>query len=301
MHLSRMRSRLRAGLTSAAASLAIVGLGASGAAACPRPAPASYYLSLGDSLSVGVQPDSHGQQHSTSQGYADDLYATEKAAKPGLRLVKLGCSGETTGSMIAGGICHYRGAASQLDTAVKFLAAHRGSVRLVTLDIGANDVDSCASPTTGLNAACTQAGLRSIASDLPQILHRLRAADPSARVRFAAMDYYDPFLATWLEGPAGRQLAAQSVTLGDTLNRILAQDYHRFGFSVAPVAQAFATHDTRPVTLPGVGSVPRNVATICELTWECAAPPVGPNIHARAGGYQVIAQAFRSALASRRD
>lgn len=44
--------------------------------------------------------------------------------------------------------------------------------------------------------------------------------------------------------------------------------------------------------VPGIGTVPRNVAAICLWTWECAAAPRGPNEHARPVGYGVIALAF---------
>ncbi len=49
-------------------------------------------------------------------------------------------------------------------------------------------------------------------------------------------------------------------------------------------------------TLPGAGTVPLNVARICQWTWMCAPPPVGPNIHANAAGYQVIAAAFQQVI-----
>ena len=107
-------------------------------------APASYYLALGDSLSRGVQPDAAGTSVETGQGYADQLYAMLRRGQPALRLVKLGCPGETTATMIHGGICKYRGG-SQLAAAVAFLSAHRGHVRLVTIDIGANDPEDCGS------------------------------------------------------------------------------------------------------------------------------------------------------------
>ena len=42
--------------------------------------------------------------------------------------------------------------------------------------------------------------------------------------------------------------------------------------------------------------MPVAVAEVCRLTWMCAAPPVGPNIHANQAGYAVIAQAFASAF-----
>ena len=60
---------------------------------------------------------------------------------------------------------------------------------------------------------------------------------------------------------------------------------------------AFSSADlTDTAALPGVGTVPLNVARICEWTWMCAPAPVGPNIHANAAGYQVIADAFEQAI-----
>jgi len=47
--------------------------------------------------------------------------------------------------------------------------------------------------------------------------------------------------------------------------------------------------------MPGIGTVPRNVALICQWTWACAAPPRRPNQHPNQAGYAVIADAFLSA------
>src|SRR5271169_6906400 len=125
---------VRIALAAAAAAVAIT--------ACSGPAtsvrshaaapPATYYLALGDSLSQGVQPDAAGTSVETGQGYPDQLYAVLRRSQPALQLVKLGCPGETTATMIHGGICSYRGG-SQLAAAVAFLNAHRGHLRLVTI------------------------------------------------------------------------------------------------------------------------------------------------------------------------
>src|SRR5919201_1457600 len=61
-----------------------------------------YYLSLGDSLAQGMQPDTAGITRNTNQGYADQLYALENRRIPRLKLVKLGCGGETTSSFLTG-------------------------------------------------------------------------------------------------------------------------------------------------------------------------------------------------------
>ena len=104
----------------------------------PSPAPPAYYLALGDSLSQGVQPDAAGASVETRYGYPDQVYAALRPSHPTLKLVKLGCPGETTSTMINGGICHYAGG-SQLAAATAFLRAHRSRVLLVSIDIGAND------------------------------------------------------------------------------------------------------------------------------------------------------------------
>jgi hypothetical protein len=59
------------------------------------------------------------------------------------------------------------------------------------------------------------------------------------------------------------------------------------------VSAAFATFDTTPTNLASHGTVPTNVARICQWTWTCAAAPLRPKIHANATGYEEIAQAFR--------
>ena len=105
-----------------------------------------------------------------------------------------------------------------------------------------------------------------------------------------------PVLAAWLTGTAGQQLAQASVPLEVAYNNALTSVYHRFGARIADVATAFdSTNFSTQVTLPGVGTVPANVARICTWTWECAAPPVGPNEHANQAGYAIIARTFRAA------
>ena len=103
------------------------------------------------------------------------------------------------------------------------------------------------------------------------------------------MNYYNPFLASWFQDPA---LAVASAELLSTFNFLLELIYTNpaFGVPVADVAEAFFSTDFTPV--PEAGGIPRNVLMICQLTWMCAPPPVGPNIHANADGYGVIAEAF---------
>ncbi|HEX7950268.1 MAG TPA: hypothetical protein VF494_07950 [Candidatus Limnocylindrales bacterium] len=81
------------------------------------------------------------------------------------------------------------------------------------------------------------------------------------------------------------------------VNQMLTGIYAAAGMPVADVEGAFSTTDfTTTVPLPPFGDVPQNVARICQWTWICAPPPLGPNNHANAGGYQAMAQAFAAVL-----
>jgi lysophospholipase L1-like esterase len=273
-----------------------VALAAAMATACSAPAhakaaPAVYYLALGDSLSRGVQPDAAGASVETPQGYPDLVYDQLRRTRPTLRLVQLGCPGETTETMMDGGICRYPGG-SQLAAAVTFLRAHREHVLLVTIDIGANDPENCGSqPTLAKLASCIRQ-LPATATRLATILGHLRAAAAPA-VRIVGMSYYLPDLAQWRDGTLGHAVAWVSERLAVAFTGLLDRAYAQAGANVADVFGAFDTADFgNPVTVPGIGSLPRNVARICEWTWECAPPPRGPNQHANPAGYRVIANAI---------
>jgi lysophospholipase L1-like esterase len=260
--------------------------------ACSAPAtpasPASYYLALGDSLSQGVQPDSAGASVETAQGYPDLVYTELRQGHPALKLVRLGCPGETTKSMMHGGICRYTGG-SQLAAAVAFLRAHRHHTLLVTLDIGANDAQACGSHAGLAKLASCVAQAPEAATNLASILASLRAA-AGPGIRIVGMSYYLPELAQWRSGTLGHVVAEFSERLAVTYNGLLTRAYAQAGIGEADVFGAFATTDFgHQVTVPGMGTLPRNVALICEWTWECAPPPRGPNQHANQAGYRVIA------------
>ncbi len=266
-------------------------VGAASPARHQAPPPATYYLALGDSLSQGVQPDAAGVSVPTQDGYANQLYGMLRRGQPGLRLVKLGCPGETTGTMIHGGICRYQ-AGSQLAAAAGFLRAHRGHVPLITLDIGANDPYSCViQPSLAKRASCVASFIPEAGQNLATILARLRQASPGTRI--VAMNYYLPVLAEWRHGWVGEMIARASELAADGYNSLLGRVYQAYRVPVANVFSAFNTADFgSDVTVPGFGSLPRNVAAICQWTWACAAAPRGPNEHANQAGYQVIARAF---------
>jgi lysophospholipase L1-like esterase len=262
--------------------------------AAKPPPPTSYYLALGDSLSRGVQPDAAGASVETGQGYPDLVYATLLASHPALRLVRLGCPGETTKTMMYGGICHYS-AGSQLAAATAFLRAHRGHVFLVTIDIGANDLEDCGNRPSLTQLASCIGQLPKATANVAAILASLRAA-AGPGVRIVGMNYYLPALAEWRSGLLGRATAELSEKFAVAYDGLLKRAYGQAGITVANVFEAFETTNFGdPVTVPGVGSVPRNVARICQWTWACAPPPRGPNQHANAAGYRVIAGAILAA------
>jgi lysophospholipase L1-like esterase len=255
-------------------------------------APPVYYLALGDSLAQGVQPDAAGTSVATGDGYPDQVYAALHRSHPTLKLVKLGCPGETTVSMINGGICHY-GSGSQLKAATAFLQEHRGRVLLVTLDIGANDLEACGGqPSFSQLAVCAVKGIPSAVTHLAAIVARLKAA-AGPGVRMVGMNYYLPALAEWRNGLSGHAVAWTAEKLAATFNALLGRVYAKAGIKVANVFGAFRTSDfdDHGQTLP------RNLTLLCRWTWECAAPPRGPNQHANQAGYQVIAREFLQAAA----
>ncbi|HXW43584.1 MAG TPA: SGNH/GDSL hydrolase family protein [Streptosporangiaceae bacterium] len=264
--------------------------------AAVRPARASgplYYVSLGDSLSQGIQPNVLGVSTATSDGYPDRIYAVLQAHQPAWRLLRLGCSGETTSTMIHGGICHYA-AGSQLAEAERFLRDHRGHIGLITIDIGANDPNSCIIGSVSFDTimSCMGDSIKRTTADLRTIMSGLRAA-AGPHVTILAMNYYVPELAGWLDGMTGKEIAVLTERLVAGYNRLLARVYRRYGARIANVFGAFHSADfTDQVRLPGIGQVPRNVAAICEWTWACARWPQGPNEHANTLGYSVIALAF---------
>jgi len=282
------RLRLPLAIAAAAAVLTACSSSAATNGAYANPAPPTYYLALGDSLSQGVQPDAAGASVETRDGSPDQVYAALRSSHPTLKLVKLGCPGETTSTMIDGGICHYPGG-SQLNAAVAFLHAHRGRMLLVTIDIGANDPERCGGqPSFNQLASCAVTGIPAAVTNLTTIMASLKAAGPG--VRIVGMNYYLPALAEWRDGLPGHLVAWTAERLAATYNDLLDRVYTQSGARIADVFGAFDTAD-----FTEQGTTPRNVALLCRWTWACAAPPRGPNQHANQAGYQVIARAFLQA------
>src|SRR5579859_6484260 len=258
-----------------------VGGTAPAAAASPQ-----FYVSLGDSLAFGFQPDlvAAGDLNAADyRGYAEDF----AAMRPHLSLVNFGCPGETTSTMLAGGCpwpgtLHdsYGGAASQAAAADAFLAAHPGQVGLISIDIGSNDllalVDSCAGAANLV--ACLTAGLPStlakLATNYGALLTQLTTLAPSAHI--VLFNYYNPLA---LVLPSSDRIASIASGVVDQL----AATFH------AAVADAFTA-------INHAAGSPAEQTFICARTWECTA---FMNIHPTDLGYRALSIALLRAQLTR--
>jgi lysophospholipase L1-like esterase len=267
----------------ALAATVVVVYAASGTAGAPH---SPLYVALGDSLAASMQPDAHGRDRPTSHGYAEAIWRSRAAAVAGLKLVKLGRGGETAASMIKSSM-----SPSQLQQAEAQLRT--GRLTLVTIDIGANEVESCQSGS-GFDAACVRQALASLRRSLPQIIQGLRAAGGN-KVPIIGINYYNSFLGRWVTGTVGRQVAKASIPVERAINATLATLYQRAGVPVADVASRFATSSFRVVDTHEYGRVPLAVANTCRWTWACSARN---DDHTNTRGYQVIARTVLAVMAS---
>ncbi|MEV2274280.1 GDSL-type esterase/lipase family protein [Nocardiopsis sp. NPDC049922] len=309
----------------ATAAAAVVATGCGGGGDEDTGVEQRYYLSLGDSLTVGVQPDENGVPGETADSYTDVLYRQLYDADSTLGHERMGCGGEDTTTFVEGGLprCdqRYEGR-SQLEAAEEFLAENEGNVELVTLTVGGNNFTGCVSDLENpdgpaLDTACVDDGLERIESEVPEIADRLRAAaGPDTRI--IAMTYYNPFLAALLleggedaeaspspeeagvdedDGGDGDAAAAPDDDLvgyaTDVLERMnasLRDSYADAGIEVADVEGVFASTDFS-VPADSATGMPANVQRICDLTWMCDLDR-GPDIHTNRAGAQEIAAAF---------
>jgi len=242
------------------------------------------YLALGDSAPVWNGNDSY-------PNHIAFYYAT---SIPGLELVNLAQSGATTTSMLQSPM---GGTGSQEQRAVDLLHAHRGSIALITIDIGGNDILGCLTSATSASTTCIQKAEAKMVTNLDTILNGLRqAAGPSARI--VGMTYYDPFLGDWLVGGADRTAAVGSVSLLTQLNGLLTDAYEAVGAQVADVQDAFQSTDLSTTVASPWGQVPVAVEQACTLLdIICRAGQAeGFGDDPNPGGGGVIAKAFENTI-----
>ena len=295
--------------------------GASGATATATATKAKRYdISLGDSYSVGYQ--NPNLLHST--GFTGDVAKKEK-----LTLANFGCSGATTTSIFtqdgcptansapasSGGVA-YPGT-NQVQAALDFIGAHPGTIDLVTVSIGGNDVTACTTLSTAAAIlTCVETADTTIATNVGELVGELDTAltaGDDSPAHIVGITYPDVILGDWV-APAGSTspgLAELSISaFDDLINPTLDTAYTsvtRGSFVNVTDARwksATAGDDTgtfastggaAPFTyvgptmhLRGVSrTAPAAVAEVCELTWYCASSSFG-DIHANTKGYAFI-------------
>jgi len=283
-------------------SIVLVGLlGTAQEGAATRPRPITYYVSLGDSYSVGYQP-----MLGATAGYTGYV-----AKKTRLKLVNFGCARATTTSLIntvscpdilpnTAGAMTYP-ATTQAAAAEAFINAHRGHVGLITVSIGGNDVTACGAQANVI--ACVAAAVASITQNVTGLATDLRAA-AGPKVPLIGLTYPDVILGDYVypsqpATPARIALAKESVVAFKSLiNPALAKAYSAGHGVLVDVTTATGAYGSlsKVVNLKPYGSIPVPVAKVCTLTWYCS---LG-NIHATTRGYALIGKLVATRYAALR-
>ena len=249
----------------------------------------TYYVSLGDSYSVGYQP---------TKG-ATPGYATYVARHTGLTLANFGCAGATTTSLLntvgcpavlpntAGGMTYPT--TTQMAAATAFITAHAGHIGLITVTIGGNDVVPCARASNPIT--CVGTAVTAIKNNVTSIASQLRSA-AGPKVAIIGSTYPDVILGTYVypTNPASTAaigLANISVVAFKSLvNPALAQSYAASFGAFVDVTKATGAYTSlkRTVHTKAYGTIPVPVASVCTLTWFCQKG----DIHPMNQGYTLI-------------
>ena len=272
-----------------ATALAATSLVALSRAAGAGTAKRTYYVSVGDSYSVGYQPGV-----GATTGYTGYV-----AKKTHLTLANFGCGGATTTSIIDSVGCpdvlpdtagvHLYPTSTQAAAADAFLTAHRGHIGLITVTIGGNDVTPCVVQPNPVS--CVTAAVATIEENVTTLATDLRAA-AGPKVPLIGLTYPDVFLGAYVY-PAQPVTAARLAIVSSSvvaftslINPTLAKVYAAAHGSFVDVTAATGadTPLTTTVTVAPYGTIPQAVARVCTLTWYCQ---VG-NIHATDAGYAFI-------------
>src|SRR5262245_57252800 len=251
------------------------------AAARGTPAPQTYYLALGDSITYGFQPTKAkpGARPSDFRtGYVDVVAARLRKTTPGLRVVNYGCPGESTVTFARGGCpaftdrikLHDAFRGSQLKAASAFLRAHPDEVSPITVSLYGNDWLPVLLDTCKGEAACALSRgpkeARAFGARLESILGQLRAAAPDAEIIV---------LGAWNPDP-GQLVRLKSV-------------YAAFETSIARAATQ--SHARIARMLPVFNPPRQGQARLCALTFICSKG----DPHPTDPGYRAMADAVMRA------
>jgi GDSL-like Lipase/Acylhydrolase family len=266
--------------------------------AAPSKTLTGFYLDMGASASLGFQPTGilHHNGHRTNTGYANDLLSILRFQHVSLTLDQIGCPGDTVQTILnttKNDHC-YKAPNTQLTKAVAYLQANHDETGLVTLDLGFNNIRLCLAPAVP-NEACVAAGIAAVQVDMPKILKIItEAAGP--HVTIVGLEYTDPWLAHYFNGPSGPAEASETLVDMNHLNAVLGQAFTNAHVAIADVPALAEEDNSDPVALPNVGDIPANVEETCSLTWMCYTSPFGPDDHPNDAGYSLIAQAIAAEL-----
>jgi lysophospholipase L1-like esterase len=222
-----------------------------------------------------------------------------------VRLTNCGWGGATTTSVLQDVGCRQDGLgpgasqyAPQTQTAAAeaFLRQHRGSVALVTVSIGGNDVTECGKAPDAVT--CVTEAVKSIRTNLTTMVKGLRDAAGS-KTRIVGITYPDVVLGDELSpDPQQRKTAELSVTAFKSLiNPTLKSVYESVDGSFVDVTAATGAYTplTQTTTLAPYGTIPVAVAKVCQLTFYCEFQ----DIHPRTEGYRVISDLVTATLPRR--
>lgn len=248
-----------------------------GAQTPSAPAP-SYYIALGDSNAHGhtadAIPDDPRCHSAKAPGYVCVVYRYLLKKYTGIHIKNFSRSGADS--------CEVAGAGhgcqdtvprvSQLVPAAAFLKAHGGHIRLITIDIGGNDVLEVAIQGLG-NLAATEAKLPPIyaafRANLDIIFKQLRDAAPHARI--VASTQWNPLGGLGSPPlPAGFATAAQSAL--DSINGTVRTEAPKYRIKVADAATVMNAY-------PGGGV---KLSYVIQTAFSGA-----PNIHPTPKGHRI--------------
>jgi lysophospholipase L1-like esterase len=250
------------------------------------------YLALGDSVAFGyVPPDAVPAPDyldpSSFVGYPEDV-----AQALHIPVSNASCPGETTASFFIPGAqsngcenspgssvgyrtefpLHVQYAGTQMRYALRYLATHRDT-RLVTIDIGANDVFLCQETTADACASTAelQATLKKIQVNLAIIYALIRDVaryhGPLVALTYYSLSYSDP-----------AQVAGT-----EALNSAIASVTEKFGGKVADGFAAFQGPSL------AAGGTPCAAGLLIKV-------PGGCNIHPSPAGHQLLAKAIEDVI-----
>ena len=265
--------------------------------------PTSYYVSIGDSYSVGYQPVPGGP----TPGYTGYV-----AKKLKLTLENFGCGGATSGSVLtvtgpcgsngfgppAGtGLAPVPSGETQIQAADDFITAHHGQIGLVTVSIGGNDITSCAGAANPIT--CVSAALSTVNANVNTLMSDLETALNGETTPIVGLTYPDVILGEWVANPPNTSIANLSaIAFKDLINPDLKTDY-----TSVPNGKFADVTEAKPLTLSltktkkfgAHGVVPVAVIEVCKLTWFCSSQAPG-NIHATSKGYKLEGKTIVAAL-----